>query len=110
VEYLIAFLVFLVINAIILAVALAVATFLQSFQVGVLSTFAARAGGLLVVVTLVFLFVPFGFWVSLLVWFIGFWLALEIDPGAAGILTGVVFAMNILVWLTLFALLMPAAR
>jgi hypothetical protein len=70
--------------------------------------FAAKAGALLVVVTLVIMFVPFGFWLSLLVWFIGFWLVLEIDPREALILVGVVFAMSIVVNLFLWALIMSA--
>src|SRR5438477_2136504 len=106
--YFIAFLVFMVIHAVILAVALAVGMFMQSFQFGVLSVFAAKVAALLTVVTLVIMFVPFGFWLSLLIWFIGFWLVLEIDPREALILVGVVFAMNIVVNLFLFALIMHA--
>jgi hypothetical protein len=106
--YLIAFFIFMLIHAVIMAVALAVGMLLQSFQFGVLTTFAAKAVGILVVVTLLIMFVPFGFWLSLLVWFIGFWLVLEIDPREALILVGVVFAMNIVVNLFLWALIMHA--
>jgi hypothetical protein len=108
-DYFVAFLIVMVVHAVILAVALAVGMYLQSFQFGVLHVFAAKAVGLLVAVTLLLLFVPFGFWISLLVWFVGFWLLFEIDPREAIILTGIVLAMNFIVRFLFLAVLLQTS-
>ncbi|MCC6417792.1 MAG: hypothetical protein IT429_06035 [Gemmataceae bacterium] len=101
---LLVFLILLVINAVVLAVALTVGMWLGSFQFGIIRIFAARAAGLLVGVTLVWLLTSF--WLALVVWFFAFWLLFQIDPREALIMTGAVFVTTFLVNFFLFALLL----
>jgi len=72
-------------------------TFVESFDFGVLSTFAWKSAILIAIISAVTVFVPYGGFFTLLIWALGLLLLFRKDPWEARILIVMIWVSNFVV-------------
>jgi hypothetical protein len=100
-----AFLILFVLNVIVLGFSFFIGTLIQAVQIGRVATTAPKVLVLLIVVTAIMLFVPFGFRVAVPVWFVGFIVCFDTPPRDALVLAGVALGVGFVMRFVIFALL-----
>ena len=72
-------------------------TLVESFDFGVLSTFAWKSAILIAIISAVEAFVPYGGWFTLLIWALGLLLLFRKDPWESRILIVMIWVTNFIV-------------